>query len=57
MPLIVQPNPRRMRAFVNSPSERPAALPGSRAGQLRSERILMAAGAIAALAVVIIAFH
>ena len=41
--MIIRPNPRRMRAFLNSPSER--AVPGRRGTmwQVRWERVVVAA--------------
>jgi hypothetical protein len=57
MPLVVRPNTRRMRAFIDSPAERPGALRGSRARQLRWERLLLAAGVVGVIAVVILALQ
>jgi ABC-type Fe3+-siderophore transport system permease subunit len=53
MPLVVRPNPRRMRAFIESPAERPDTLPRRRGivWRVRWERLFLAAGAIAAIAV------
>lgn len=55
--LVVKPNPRRMRAFLNSPAEGSLPLPG-RAGilqRVRWQRALLAVGAIAAAAGVVLA--
>lgn len=55
--LVVKPNPRRMRAFVDSPAER-GRVPsrGRVAYQWRWEpRLLLAAGAIAVVAGALIA--
>ena len=61
MPLIVKPNPRRMRAFRDSPAERPGGLPktGGIWGRLRWERVFLAASAIGAIAIaaVVLAVH
>lgn len=55
--LFVRPNPRRMRAFLNSPAEGSRRLPGSAgiAPRVRWERVLLAVGAIGAVASVVIA--
>jgi hypothetical protein len=55
MPLIVKPNTRRMRAFINSPAERPDTTPsrGGIMGRLRWERIFLAATAIGAIAIAV----
>lgn len=55
--LVVRPNPRRMRAFRDSPAEGSARL-SARAGilqRLRWERILLAVGAIGVIAVTVAA--
>ncbi len=55
--LVVRPNPRRMRAFLNSPAEGSRPLRG-RAGfgqRMRWQGVLLAVGAVGALAGAVIA--
>jgi hypothetical protein len=55
--LVVRPNPRRMRAFRDSPAEGSAGF-SARAGMmqhLRWERVLLAVGAIGVIALAAVA--
>ena len=55
--LVVRPNPRRMRAFRDSPAEGSAGF-SARADimqRLRWERILLALGAVGVIAVAVVA--
>ncbi|HWB51747.1 MAG TPA: hypothetical protein VG651_21750 [Stellaceae bacterium] len=55
--VVIRPNPRRMRAFLDSPAERPGRLtarPG-RFPRAAWERVLFAVGAGAAVAVAAVA--
>jgi hypothetical protein len=55
--LVVRPNPRRMRAFRDSPAEGSAGF-SARAGimqHLRWERVLLAVGAVGAIVVTALA--
>jgi hypothetical protein len=55
--LVVRPNPRKMRAFLDSPAEGSTRWPARHgiAQRLRWERVFLAIGAIGVVAVVVIA--